>query len=505
LVSSVFSFYLPFTNHNNAENLGSESSLDNETREYLTKSHSASKSLIYVINDLLDLTKTEEGFDLIKSEVIELHQTFDEAIDAFRGDAKRKNIEYNVTLHPGIPRKVLGDQRKVRQAISNLIANAIKNTSKGGVTIEVYVTALEGNIAYIEIAVEDTGVGMSAKKLDALFMHLEQVQTDNIASPVAIESTSTDDGGTKEEESSLGLGLAIVARIVRNMNGQLRLKSEEQQGSRFAIRFPFEIPQEELSRHDSESRKSSVRTLGPDQTQNEVLLVDPARDLSRSRTQSPNRLGRAASNESIRSRKSLTGSVGSVGSGKGEVDRLIEAIQGPHMVEGKRLSGSNLLEGYSTSRPALEKMRTLTDDPSASKRHRAKSFSEVPPEQPVLETGVPGQQNLPFSGVAIKPVKVPEDDGPKIIPGSIFNTPGAVIGEVLDESEQQKEPEPLSADNLNILVAEDDPVNSKILKKRLERSGHSVTLTINGEECATTYGDNEKLFDVVLMDMQVSL
>ena len=60
-------------------------------------------------------------------------------------------------------------------------------------------------------------------------------------------------------------------------------------------------------------------------------------------------------------------------------------------------------------------------------------------------------------------------------------------------------------DNLRILVAEDDPINSKIMKKRLEKAGHEVFLTINGEECSSAYGDNPANFDVVLMDMQVSL
>jgi CheY-like chemotaxis protein len=456
---------------------------------------------------LLDLTKTEEGFDLIKSDVMELRQTISEATNAYSGDAKRKNIEYNVTIHPGLPRKVLGDQRKVRQAISNVIANAIKHTSKGGVTVEVYVTSIERNMAYVDVVVEDTGVGISAKRLDALFMHLEQVQTDNQASPVATTATKTDESEAKAEDPSLGLGLAVVARIIRNMNGQLRLKSEEQKGSRFIIQFPFELPKEELSSYGSGSQKSSIRTPAPSQEQNEVLLVDRGREASRSATQSPDRLGRSVSNESMRSRKSvksITASVVSAGSAKSDVDRLIEAIQGPHMVEGKRLSGSNILEGFSTPRPGPEKMHRLTDDPTSLYNLHGNSSDNASQGNRELETNTPGQQSLPYSGTPIKPIKVPEEPGVKMMPGNKYNTPGAVMGEILDDPASHKELELLSADRLNILVAEDDPVNSMILKKRLERSGHSVHLTVNGEDCATTYGDYERHFDVVLMDMQVS-
>lgn len=113
-----------------------EGSLDGEIRENLAKSHSASKSLIYVINDLLDLTNTENGQNLIKDEVFDLHTTLKEAAEMFEGEAKRKNIAYNVIEYPGVPKSVLGDQRRVRQVITNIISNAMQHTSSGAITVE---------------------------------------------------------------------------------------------------------------------------------------------------------------------------------------------------------------------------------------------------------------------------------------------------------------------------------------------------------------------------------
>lgn len=110
-----------------------EGALDQETRENLSKSHSASKSLIYVINDLLDLTKMEEGQELFRDEPFDLPATFRDASAAFKGDALRKKLEYEVTEHPGIPKLVVGDERKVRQVMSNILANALQNTSSGSV------------------------------------------------------------------------------------------------------------------------------------------------------------------------------------------------------------------------------------------------------------------------------------------------------------------------------------------------------------------------------------
>ncbi|OCL08631.1 hypothetical protein AOQ84DRAFT_292736, partial [Glonium stellatum] len=223
-----------------------EGSLDQETRENLAKSHSASKSLIYVINDLLDLTKTEEGGELIKGEEFDLKATLREATDMFTGDARRKRIAYSVLEHPGVPRNVMGDQRKVRQAISNITANAIQHTVAGSVKVEMYAVAWEQGHVDVEVAVEDTGIGMSAKQLDELFRDLEQVQSEHssvLEEALAPSPSSKGPGfGQEAKKRTLGLGLAVVARIIRNMNGQLRLKSEEHKGSRFTIQLPFDLP-----------------------------------------------------------------------------------------------------------------------------------------------------------------------------------------------------------------------------------------------------------------------
>ena len=121
-----------------------EGAIDQETRENLAKSHSASKSLIYVINDLLDLTKTEEGHNLVQDEIFDLPATFGEATDQFMGDAKRKRIDYEVNIQEGVPKLVVGDQRRVRQIISNVTANAIQHTSSGAVKVDMWQAGRSG-------------------------------------------------------------------------------------------------------------------------------------------------------------------------------------------------------------------------------------------------------------------------------------------------------------------------------------------------------------------------
>jgi PleD family two-component response regulator len=97
------------------------------------------------------------------------------------------------------------------------------------------------------------------------------------------------------------------------------------------------------------------------------------------------------------------------------------------------------------------------------------------------------------------------DDGGTSSPTDTKNQ-GSILGEVqqAEPKEMAPAPEKLTGENMRVLVAEDDPVNSRIVKKRLERLGHDVYLTVNGEECASAFGDKPRDFDVVLMDMQVS-
>jgi light-regulated signal transduction histidine kinase (bacteriophytochrome)/CheY-like chemotaxis protein len=493
-----------------------EGSLDSETRENLSRSHSASKSLIYVINDLLDLTKTEEGGSLIKGETFDLSATLKEATDMFLNDAKRKGIEYEVTEHPGLPQLCIGDQRRVRQAISNITANAIQNTTEGSIKVDMYVASRpDKDHVDVDVAVTDTGVGMNAKKLDALFNDLEQVQSEPAAMLEDALVPETGDLVKESDKTTLGLGLAVVARIIRNMNGQLRLKSEEGKGSRFVIQFPFELPDSEIEvAQEPESARSNtpqVETPGSAQEQGERTLVAPS--LSRNHSNTSSAIARKASLDSLTSKASLL-SGKSESSQRSDVDRLIEAIQEPHMSE-KRSTGDRSPSVRSERvRPILKKRSSLDPSLPSSPRPRSQSLElrkdrqdrqgpiVVPPHQRSLDTQVPGEENISFTGQPLKALKVPGDSTDSPIDPAPKS--GTILGEVHDE------PNTITAgtgstspDHMRVLVAEDDPVNSRIVKKRLEKLGHDVYLTVNGEECASAFCDHPKDFDVVLMDMQV--
>lgn len=500
-----------------------EGALDQETRENLSKSHSASKSLIYVINDLLDLTKTEEGGELVKDEAFDLSATLKEATDSFSGDARRKQIDYEVSERPGLPHNVIGDQRKIRQAIANITANAIQNTTRGGVKVELYVASRSLNHVDVEVSVTDTGSGMSDEKLDSLFRELEQVQsevTDLLDQPTqSADKLIAEDPNKSGNKRALGLGLAVVARIVRNMNGQLRLKSEENKGSRFIIQLPFDLPKSEpqqqaIGEPSAAGADTQQAPSGPETPPNEageVTLVERYSARRSSLGERPMNVSRKNSNESINSKRSLRSlmsnkSTTTQSSAVSEADRLIDAIQAPmDSVTVSDRSGSTRRGSRSSMpRPRLDHRSSTSATLSGGVQHhpRSKSIEVAPVPEHLREQHVsrPGYSDLANQRTPVKAIRMPDEhESPMLEQPEKW-----AFGQTEDEKPSESEGPP-TADNMHVLVAEDDPVNSRIIKKRLEKMGHEVYLTTNGEECSSTHGDNNGYFDIVLMDMQVCM
>ncbi|KAM0460770.1 hypothetical protein ACHAO4_001562 [Trichoderma viride] len=478
-----------------------EGSLDQEIRDNLAKSHSASKSLIYVINDLLDLTKTEEGQHLTVQENFELSTCIDEAIDPFRADAKRKGIEYQITKHPGLPKLVRGDNRRVRQAITNVTANAIAHTTSGYVNVDVLVAEVrEDRSVMIQIVIEDSGCGMNPLQTEALFRDLEQVSTEG--SPL---QTANDEKDKKMK--TLGLGLAVVARVIRNEGGQLRLKSKEGEGSQFIIQLPFQLPDElpdteaAGSTHSAVSYTydlSSTKSL-PLAQENEILLVDHSKN---SITDAIS-LGR----QSLDSRQSA---MSQDGSQKSDADRLIDAIKTPLSLDKPGDKDVEYFSAKAHSSPASKKI-------SNTSFGNFTNFTAPLNEPPIQKISGNyndedlGASKVRDSKVPVRAIKVPDEyiDIP-----SSFKPEKKAAGEIsevdTDATETKRRPSLVSSTTaesnaLHVLVAEDDPINMKILKKRLERAGNSIHHSVNGQDCAETYSDNSSAFDVVLMDMQMPI
>ncbi|KAG8169981.1 hypothetical protein KVR01_000726 [Diaporthe batatas] len=508
-----------------------EGSLDQETRDNLARSHSASKSLIYVINDLLDLTQTEEGNNLVKDEIFDFIACVREATDPFRNDAKRKGIEYEVVEHPGLPKYVCGDQRRLRQAVSNVTANAVQHTSKGSVKIEVYSAEVQETRVRVEIIVQDTGRGMSDSQLDALFRELEQVSTEEV------NLSEDEPEAAKEKPETLGLGLAVVARIVRNMDGQLRLKSEAGKGSRFVIQLSFEMPPSDSpGSQDSgvpgttsvTGSAASVSTTRPPAGDGEVMLID--RGSTSLHKQALTAKRSFDDNVSLDSHRTGT-SRGSAQSSKSDADRLIDAIQTPLGIgepesESTSVQRRNSKGAYYSGSPRHTTSRSMSPNRSFGRPGglmRSISTPDKNSEVAASQDGPDGPVGYDFitdTKTPIRPVKIPDEyqDQPEApvqpseTSGVLFEVSDAAptargkagSGATTIDGNVHKASKPESA-KLRVLVAEDDPINMKILRKRLEKAGHTVHHTVNGEDCAAAYRESAVEFDVVLMDMQMPI
>ncbi|KAI2692070.1 hypothetical protein DTO013E5_6743 [Penicillium roqueforti] len=443
LANSAHEFRTPLNAIINYLEIVLDGSLDQETRDHISRSHSASKSLVYIINDLLDLTNTENGQKLIKDEVLDLSETLTEATDIFWEEARQKHVDLQVVQHAALP-PVLGDQRRVRQVITNLISNAIQHTSTGAVTIESCVVPepLETDHICVEVAIHDTGSGMSQQTVETLFCELEQVSNKGyMQNPNSFEHTSS--GRVFETESVLGLGLALVARIVRNMNGQLSLKSEEGKGSCFKIRLVFPLPGE-----DSIQKQNSCATSNG-HVQGDERKEDTKKDITSSN---------CVTNQNEGGIPCECGQSPEFESGK----CVVHAEVGLKTGESRKLSlcGEQLDQSHQPQVPAAFLPK---EDPGqsseASKSPVKELFSISPPTK--------------------SPTDQPQPPQPSVSPTMDWN--------------------------LHVLVAEDDPINSTIMQKRLEKFGHTVHMTSNGKECLSAYKADPTHFDAVLMDLQMPI
>lgn len=165
-IAFTFAVRTPLNHIINYLEMALEGQLDDDTRESLVRSHSASRALVHVINDLLDLTRTETGKDLFLQDPLDLGEIIEEAVAIHRMEAQRRGVGFEVVENPsGTPQTLLGDRAKLRQIVANVAANAVKHTHEGKVTVEWGELSKEADdpaeasqdTIKIGIAIEDTG------------------------------------------------------------------------------------------------------------------------------------------------------------------------------------------------------------------------------------------------------------------------------------------------------------------------------------------------------------
>lgn len=208
-----------------AEMLG-DCELNEEQRDYLSTIKSSSEVLMSLINDVLDFSKVESGNLLLESRDFSILPVIRELSSMFFSQAAGKGLSLEIEIDHDVPRKIRGDDTRLRQILVNLLSNAIKFTAKGEVSLHVsnYFIDTQKDILDLEFEVRDTGIGMTREQIGQLFKPFAQGDT----------STTRKYGGT-------GLGLAISKRLSEAMGGKVWATSLPGEGSSFFSRVRFEI------------------------------------------------------------------------------------------------------------------------------------------------------------------------------------------------------------------------------------------------------------------------
>lgn len=201
--------------------------------QYLEKMNTLSDHLLSLINDILDMSRIEAGKVELANQPFSLRKLGRRIYDMFARDLEARGIYFAVNFEEVTVDYVIGDELRISQVILNFLSNAVKFTEEGEVTVTFRQMMLKDGVADLMICVHDTGKGMSTEFINRIFRPFEQE-----------ENNSRKYGGT-------GLGMAITDHIVKLMQGEIVVKSEEGKGSDFTVfvRFPIakkdQIPEEE--------------------------------------------------------------------------------------------------------------------------------------------------------------------------------------------------------------------------------------------------------------------
>ncbi|MDX2109411.1 MAG: ATP-binding protein [Verrucomicrobiota bacterium] len=194
-----------------------------DQREYIKIISRSGKDLLELINNILDYSKIESRAITLESVPFRMEDTVVEALELVLQKAHAKRIKINYTLEDASGGVFIGDSLRLRQILLNLINNAVKFTKEGHVHVRVRTATENGRLWKIQIAVEDTGIGIPVDKFDRLFKPFSQIDS----------STTRQHGGT-------GLGLIISKRLAEKMGGDIQCVSKVGEGSTFIVSIALE-------------------------------------------------------------------------------------------------------------------------------------------------------------------------------------------------------------------------------------------------------------------------
>jgi two-component system sensor histidine kinase/response regulator len=419
-----------------------DTELTPEQREVAETVRSSGESLLTILNDILDFSKIEAGKLELETIDFDLRETVEDVVNLLSGGAHRKGLEIGSFVPQGTSTALRGDPGRIRQILTNLIGNAIKFTHKGEVIIRINQTEEDEKTTLMRVTVSDTGIGIAKESRAHLFQSFSQADT----------STTRRYGGT-------GLGLAISKQLAELMAGEIGVESNVGEGSTFW--FTMRLAKQITIQKEETNLLKGQR----------VLIVD----------------GSIASRKLILTHlASWEVSVDTAQNKEEALEQIQEALsQGnPYNIALLDYSQPAQLDGLLLVRQLRAESKydncTLILMTSANTRQK--------PED-LLQAGIQAQ--------IVKPIRQ----------SLLFD-----ILSTLPQETKKNSPTPLSVptqenagtlpyQGAHILVAEDNPVNQKVVVRLLEKRGFTVDLASNGIEAVAAL--QRKSFHLILMDCQM--
>jgi signal transduction histidine kinase/CheY-like chemotaxis protein len=415
-----------------------QTALDGEQKDYTESIRISGEALLKVINDILDFSKIESGKLDIDLHKFELRTCIEEVMDLLSGQAVLTGLDLLYQIDTVIPSQLIGDSFRLRQILINIVGNALKFTKKGEVFISV--TLAEQIIdgnLKLCFEIRDTGIGIPTDKLTRLFKSFSQVNT----------STSRQYGGT-------GLGLVISKRLVNLMGGDMTVESIEGKGTSFFFTLPCKESDELMP---AEQYASSPGIQGK-----RVLIVDD--NLTNQRI--------------LKTQAKQWEIVPYLASNGIEALELLEKEKLFDLVitdmNMPAMNGLELIASIRENHKHLPIILLSSIGSESKKKHTGLVFA-------ILTKPVKYQQlrNAVFSALQLQP----EPQKPEVKNAPVLNVQFA-----LDHP-------------LKIMVAEDNPINQKLIMRVLQKLGYQPELANNGLEVLRMLDAYST--DVILMDVQM--
>ena len=411
-------------------------------RHFTRTIQTEAESLLAIINDVLDFSKVEAGKLIISEESFNLLEVVDKVAEAFSDRAVGKELELTSYFDPRLPIFVKSDPGRLGQVLTNLVGNAIKFTDKGEVSMRALLDTDPSKRTCVRFEVEDTGIGMSSEACDRVFDSFVQA-----------------DGSTTRKFGGTGLGLAIAKRIIEMMKGEIGVKSELGKGSAFWFRVPLD--------QDTTPGESRILELCDWSTHRALIVGDKTASVPVLRKQLE-ALGVTCDQvHDVRSAFKDMQSAAADGTAYSVVfvDKDVRTLEGVALAYGVQLEPD-----LARTRIALLANLGELDD--------GKTLPDAPN---ICQISKPARLNHLLECFGQFADLTPTGDGKR-----------------LELPWQDKDDRRL---NVNVLVAEDNPVNREVVIAMLEAWGCHVVTAENGEMAVEVAASGQ--FEIVLMDCQM--